>query len=360
MNSACSSASRAPAARSHGEPTAGLVARPAHPWRLLLLLLSVQAPGCTELWSSYNYDNLQNCVQTPGACSADELCNPVREVCESALRSLSISTTGVGGGIVTSTVGGIQCGSACSAQLRLGTTVTLTASTDGTAAFLGWAGACSGTAPACTVDIDGDKSVSATFGRPSSCDELKAANPQAPDGPSTLFVGGDPSKGWSAFCVMSGVPGTYLPLVNIANGNFSQSTAGGARPGTNVVTKFQRVRIDPVSLEVDPNDITFASSTGMISDGRGGAIATAVGYGAACDCIGAYSQTGIANVDLGGTPFAVAPRAFQLTGYLPGGNSVYSADSKVVNLTGGGFCGCLNPNLNASAISRLQLLFVGP
>jgi hypothetical protein len=286
----------------------------------------------------------------------------VREVCESALRLLSISTTGVGGGIVTSNVGGIQCGSACSAQLRLGTTVTLTATTDGTSAFLGWAGACSGTAPTCAVDIDGDKSVSATFGRPASCDQLKAANPQAADGPFKLFVDGDPSKGWDAFCVMSGVPGTYLPLVNIGigKGNVSQSTAGGARPGTNVVTKFLRVRIDPVSLEVDPNDITFANSTGMITDGRGGVIATSVGYGAACDCIAPSSQTGIANVDLGGTPFAVAPRAFQLTGYLPAGNAVYSADSKVVNLTGGGFCGCLNPNVNSSSVARLQLLFVGP
>jgi len=360
LNSACSSSSGAPAPHDDGESTAGLLARCARPWRLFLLLLGAQAQGCTELWTPFHYDDTQNCVQTPGACSQDQLCNPVREVCESALRSLTISTTGIGRGIVTSNVGGLQCGSACSAQLRLGTAVTLTVAADETSLFTGWAGACSGTAPTCTVDIDGDKSVSATFGRPFSCEQLKAASPQATDGPFTLFVESDPSKGWGAFCVMSAVPATYLTLVNTGSANFSQYTAGGARPGTNVVTRYQRVRIDPVSLQVDPNDTTFARSTGMISDGRGGAIGTEVGYGAACDCIAGSSQTGIANVDLGGTPFAVAPAAFQLTGFVPGGTTVYSADSKVVNLTGGGFCGCNNPKVNANSVARLQLLFVGP
>lgn len=360
MSSVCSSSNGAPAPRNHGESRAVFVARCARPWRLLLLLLGAQALGCTELWTGFNYDNADNCVQTPEACSQDQLCNPVREVCESALRSVTISRTGVGSGIVTSNVSGIQCGSACSAQLRLGTTVILTVAADQESLFTGWAGACSGTAPTCVVDIDGDKSVSATFGRPFSCEQLKAKNPQAPDGPFTLFVDGDPSKKWSAFCVMSGVPATYLPLVNTGSANFSQYTAGGARPGTDVVTKYQRVRIDPVSLQVDPNDLAFASSAGMVSDGRGGAIGTAVGYGAACDCIGPSSPTGIANVDLNGTPFAVAPDAFQLTGYLPGGRAAYSADSKVVNLTGGGFCGCNNPKVNSSSVARLQLLFVGP
>lgn len=328
-------------------------------WKFLLLFLSAQTQGCTELWNSFSHDNLQNCVQTPGACSEDQLCNPVREVCESALRSLTISTTGLGSGVVTSNVGGIQCGSACSAQIHLGTTVTLTASADANSVFAGWAGACSGTSPTCAVDIDAEKSVSATFGKPASCDQLKASNPQVADGPFTLFVDGDPSKGWSAFCVMSAVPATYLNLVNTGNANFAQYTAGGARPGVNVHTTYQRVHIDPVSLQVDPNDTTFSSSTGQIMDNAGGS-ATQVGYGAACDCIGSFSQTGIANVDLNGTPFAVAPDAFETSGFRSAGNAVYSADGKVVNLIGGGFCGCYIPKLNASRVARLQLLFVGP
>lgn len=333
---------------------------PGRRWKFLLLLLSAQAPGCTELWTSFSSDNLQNCVQTPGACSEDQLCNPVREVCESALRSLTISKAGLGSGVVTSNVGGIQCGAACSAPIHLGTTVTLTASADTDSVFAGWAGACSGTSLTCEVAIDAEKSVSATFGKPVSCDQLKASNPQAADGPFTLFVDADPSKGWSAFCVMSAVPATYLNLVNIGNANFAQYTAGGARPGVNVHTSYQRVRFDPVSLQVDPNDTTFAKSTGQIMDVAGGSVRTEVGYGAACDCIANFSQTGTANVDLTGTPFAVAPNAFQNFGFNGAGNAVYSANAKVVNLTGGGFCSCYMPKVNANQVARLQLLFVGP
>ena len=327
--------------------------------RFLLALLFTGTQACAQLWSPFSNDNLDNCVQNPGACSADQLCNPVSEVCESAIRSLTVGKLGPGSGVITSSVGGVQCGSTCSTQLHLGTTVTLTVAADVASIFAGWSGDCSGSAPSCVIDIDADKSVRATFGKPVSCEQIKSADPQAVDGPFMLFVEGDPAKAWNAFCSMSPAPATYLPLVNTSNANYSQYTAGGARPGTNVVTKYQRVRIDPVSLEVDPNDITFASSTGMISDGMGGGIGTAIGYGAACDCIAAFSQTGVANVDLGGTPFAVAPSAFQVSGFRAAGNAVYSADSKVVKLTGGGYCGCYIPNVNASSLARLQLLFVG-
>jgi uncharacterized repeat protein (TIGR02543 family) len=41
--------------------------------------------------------------------------------------------------------------------------VTLTATPDANSIFTGWSGACSGTAPTCTVTVGGDRWVYATF-----------------------------------------------------------------------------------------------------------------------------------------------------------------------------------------------------
>jgi subtilisin family serine protease len=67
------------------------------------------------------------------------------------------------GGTVTSSVGGINCGSSCLAPIASGTSVKLTASTQSGHAFAGWGGACSGTATTCTVSMSAVRSVTATF-----------------------------------------------------------------------------------------------------------------------------------------------------------------------------------------------------
>jgi hypothetical protein len=67
-------------------------------------------------------------------------------------------------GTVTSNPAGIDCGDTCSASFAKDGTVTLTASTRGNAVFAGWSGACTGTG-ACTLTMDGNKSVTATFNR---------------------------------------------------------------------------------------------------------------------------------------------------------------------------------------------------
>ncbi len=62
--------------------------------------------------------------------------------------------------------GGITCGNGstkCRANEKQGSTVGLTASPANGAAFAGWSGACTGTVPTCTVQMDAAKSVSATF-----------------------------------------------------------------------------------------------------------------------------------------------------------------------------------------------------
>jgi len=73
---------------------------------------------------------------------------------------LSVSNP-TGGGTVTSSAGGINCGAVCSATLPNGTPVSLSATANRGFAFAGYSGACAGTA--CALTLDGDKAVTANF-----------------------------------------------------------------------------------------------------------------------------------------------------------------------------------------------------
>ncbi len=80
-------------------------------------------------------------------------------------RTLTVSLPGVGSGTVSSAPSGIDCGTDCSQDYTLGTSVTLTAAADTGSTFAGWtAGPCIGTATAtCAVTMNADTSVSARF-----------------------------------------------------------------------------------------------------------------------------------------------------------------------------------------------------
>jgi uncharacterized repeat protein (TIGR02543 family) len=80
--------------------------------------------------------------------------------------TLSIGRSGVG--TVTGNPAGllntqINCGGSCSAKFAQGTVVNLTAAPGAGLSFTGWTGACSGTAPTCSVTITADTKVQANF-----------------------------------------------------------------------------------------------------------------------------------------------------------------------------------------------------
>ena len=64
-----------------------------------------------------------------------------------------VTVTKSAGGTVTSSDGAINCGAACSAGVTASTKVTLTATPDAGMKFTGWSGACTGTAPTCTLTV---------------------------------------------------------------------------------------------------------------------------------------------------------------------------------------------------------------
>lgn len=78
--------------------------------------------------------------------------------------TLTVLPDGDGQGVVTSQPTGINCGSTCTADYDEGTSVTLTATPDTSSDsnFGGWQG-CASTTTTCTVAMDADKTVTATF-----------------------------------------------------------------------------------------------------------------------------------------------------------------------------------------------------
>ncbi len=69
---------------------------------------------------------------------------------------LKVSTSGLGTGVVTTDVGGINCGTACTAALSSGTTVTLSAAGTNGAQLISWGGSCSGygSSPVCYLTLN--------------------------------------------------------------------------------------------------------------------------------------------------------------------------------------------------------------
>lgn len=169
---------------------------------------------------------------------------------------------------------------------------------------------------------------------PATCQEIKNANPAAPDGEYTLYYRGTPV---SIYCAnMSGSPKEYITLPNTGgNTNFSAYAPKGSEPG--VRTQWYKIRIDMATLTVNPDDFAFSSSTGYVyHEGT----RTVVSYGAAMGCTGRVDGT--ANVDLRGTPFTINPAQWVVAGWMAGGSTTYSGN-QVVNITGGGYCGWNTP-----------------
>jgi hypothetical protein len=79
---------------------------------------------------------------------------------------LTVTKQGLGTGTVVSAPSGIQCGATCTASFLAGSSVTLTAVAASGSLFVGWGGACTGTASTCVVPMTKAQSVVASFGGP--------------------------------------------------------------------------------------------------------------------------------------------------------------------------------------------------
>lgn len=104
-------------------------------------------------------------VCTYGTITLDANGVPVSASCSaSPTFILSVSNAGgTGSGKVTSSPAGIDCGTDCSQTYPDGTAVTLTAAPATGSTFTGWSGGCTGTELTCTVNMNANQTVNATF-----------------------------------------------------------------------------------------------------------------------------------------------------------------------------------------------------
>ncbi|MEK7092582.1 MAG: hypothetical protein AAB907_03080, partial [Patescibacteria group bacterium] len=113
---------------------------------------------CNAQGTAYGADN-SKCAQGQ-TCNAQGQC-----VSEVGAYGLTVTKQGTGQGTITSNPAGINCGTDCQESYNSGTQVTLTASasTNPQSTFVNWGGECTSTQNTCTLILNSDKTVTATF-----------------------------------------------------------------------------------------------------------------------------------------------------------------------------------------------------
>ena len=144
-------------------------------------------------------------------------------------RSFRLQANVAGGGTGTVSGDGISCPGDCNEELAPGTSATLSASATGGSTFAGWSGDCSGTGT-CTVVMDGDRSVTATFNPPPTLFPLNVT--LLGSGSGTVSGSGIACPGT---CSQSYTAGTPVSLT-AAPGASTFGGWGGACAGTTALT----------------------------------------------------------------------------------------------------------------------------
>lgn len=181
-------------------------------------------------------------------------------------RPLSVTLRGAGGGTVSGlpeAACALVVGTAevdCAARVEHGRVVTLAATPEATSQFAGWSGACTGTAPTCTVSVTEARSVVATFTRRRATLSVRVSGP----GEGLVRLDGAPfcrvpDGGGEATCVRDVDAGTRVELQGASTGAFSafagfgEACAGTAACALTIdrdATVHASFSVLPVRLEV--------------------------------------------------------------------------------------------------------------
>jgi hypothetical protein len=121
-------------------------------------LLIKQASPSPVAISTYPYHDTNNLnFSDPNSV------NSIQALSSSSQYTLTINKSGAGTGTVTSSPAGINCGSDCTEDFKVGTKITLKAKADTNSTFTGWSGGgCSGTGT-CAVIMNADIAVTTAF-----------------------------------------------------------------------------------------------------------------------------------------------------------------------------------------------------
>lgn len=200
-----------------------------------------------------------------GACSGTGACTvsmtvarTVGAVFAAKTFALTVTKSGGGGGTIAASPAGINCGSDCSQNYAIGTSVQLTATSDLNSIFSGWSGDCSGTGP-CVVTMGTAHAVTATFDRLVVLTVSKIGNGigTVASVPSGIDCGAD--------CAENYAPGTSVILSAVPNGDlvsFNGWTGGCSGSGDCALTMNADVSVsavfknyvnDPTVIGVSPS-----------------------------------------------------------------------------------------------------------
>jgi N-acetylmuramoyl-L-alanine amidase len=113
--------------------------------------------------------------------------------------ALTVSKSGTGGGTVTSSPTGINCGATCSSSFASGTSVVLTAQPSSGSSFSGWSGCATSSGQTCTVQMSAARTVGATFSaNQATCTSFSVSPfdlaPSSAAGSQVLSVTGSPTN----------------------------------------------------------------------------------------------------------------------------------------------------------------------
>ncbi len=164
------------------------------------------------------------------------------------LPTLTVFKTGTGSGTVTSSPTGISCGGTCTSSFTTGTTVTLTPTANSDSSFAGWSGGgCSGTGN-CTVTLNGNTTVIATFNILPPVADFTASSTSGYAPPSFIVNFTDASTNsptsWSWNFGDSGTSTLQNPSHAYASaGTYTVSLTATNSSGTNTVTKNSYITV---------------------------------------------------------------------------------------------------------------------
>jgi photosystem II stability/assembly factor-like uncharacterized protein len=143
---------------------------------------------------------------------------------------LTVSKSGNGSGTVTSSIGGINCGSTCQASITKDTSVTLTAVAATGSVFAGWTGGgCAGTST-CTVTMTANVTITAVFVLNSSPSFAVTVSVKGSAG-GTVTSNPAGITNCTAMCSASYISGTPLLLTATSSAGTTFKQWGGACGG---------------------------------------------------------------------------------------------------------------------------------
>lgn len=137
----------------------------------------------------------------------------------------------------------------------------------------------------------------------------------------------------------------YIKLSKTGPGeNYSSYKVPPNKPWNNsdsdVTTTWTALQFDPQTMLINTGDFTFSTSKGQCSHHVNNKFT--VPYGSAFGCSG--SMDAKARIDLRGTPFAIDD-FFASGGWHPVGETNFSCNNQVVEISGGGACGWTVPKM---------------